>query len=70
MKDRISAFECTSSAKPVQTQGKDALKPKKKKPSSKAFQEFERSGIIIGFVSTSSGTFVYLVTQELSDGYP
>jgi len=53
MKDRISAFESTDSVKSVPTQEKDAIKPKKKKPSSKAFQEFERSGIIIGFVSMS-----------------
>ena len=49
--DRINSFESSDTHAPGALRGRDE-KPKRKKPTSKAFQEFESRGIIIGFVST------------------
>ena len=51
VKDRVKAFEGSAGANGSQDQD---LKPKKKKPQSKAFAEFENTGLIIGFVSIIS----------------
>ena len=52
VKDRIRAFEAPL---PAPRQGevkvREGIKPRKNKPTSKAFTEFESKGILIGFVS-------------------
>ncbi len=50
VKDRIKAFETKGTHLDVKLRDDDG-KPRKKKPKSKAFEEFESQGILIGFVS-------------------
>ena len=49
VKDRIKAFESKNDHLDVKL--RDDGKPRKKKPKSKAFEDFESQGILIGFVS-------------------
>ena len=49
VKDRIKAFESKNDSLDVKL--RDDGKPRKKKPKSKAFEDFENQGILIGFVS-------------------
>ena len=54
VKDRIKEFEAPPSHEAVR---RDDSKPKRKKPKSKAFEDFETSGILIGFVSSDNTSF-------------
>ena len=60
VKDRIKAFEFFQNDQDVKL--RDGSKPKRKKPTSKAFDDFESQGILIGFVSI----FWSLLIQILS----
>ncbi len=60
VRDRIAAFEAKKSdVHDVRMRGDagDAGKPRRKKPKSKAFEDFESQGILIGFVSFESHFF-------------
>ncbi len=50
VKERIKAFETREGDAHTDVKLRDG-KPKRKKPTSKAFEEFESQGILIGFVS-------------------
>ena len=52
VKDKIRAFETRNQQPDVRL--RETATPKRKKPMSKAFEDFEREGILIGYVSNAT----------------